>query len=73
VFTLVVSLSRLSSAIASGVDDVEFFYDVSTSKYYIYSKKFSDIKEANRAMASSGSSGYDEQMSMIKIENKSMK
>jgi type IX secretion system PorP/SprF family membrane protein len=60
----------LKAAIESGAKDINFFYDVNTSKYYIYKDKFKNLNDANRAIDSSGSSGYDQSLSMIKIENK---
>lgn len=63
----------LRAAVKRGEADINFFYDVNTSKYYIYSKKFTNLKEANEAMASKNVSSLNKNLSMIKIENKSMK
>jgi len=63
----------LKAVLASGNTDVSFFYDVNTSKYYIYSTKYSSLGEANKAMMAAESQAFNENMSMIKIENKSMK
>ena len=54
---------------ASGRTDVDFFYDVNTSKYYIYYGKYNDIESANRAMQTKGSKPYNTNMSLVKIEN----
>ncbi|RMA64365.1 type IX secretion system PorP/SprF family membrane protein [Ulvibacter antarcticus] len=59
----------LTQVIASGYKDVDFFYDVNTSKYYIYSKKASSIDDVNRYMKTKESAAYNENMSVIKIEN----
>ena len=58
----------LTKAIASGVNDIEFFYDVNTSQYYIYQKKFGSIQEANTALKAKGNTSYNTNMSIIKIE-----
>jgi hypothetical protein len=55
--------------VASGQADVNFFYDVNTSKYYIYYEKFDSIEEAQKAIEAKGSKPYNGKMSMVKIEN----
>ena len=59
----------LTKIIASGRKDVDFFYDVKTSKYFIYYKKFDFIEGANEALKSKGSKPYNGKMSIVKIEN----
>jgi len=54
---------------ASGRKDIDFFYDVTTSKYYIYFDKFDSIEAANRALANKGNRPYNVKMSLVKIEN----
>ena len=58
----------VTKVVASGRTDVDYFYDVNTSKYYIYYDKFEDIGEANRAMASKGNRPYNTKMTLVKIE-----
>jgi type IX secretion system PorP/SprF family membrane protein len=55
--------------VASGRSNVDFFYDVNTSKYYIYYDKFENIEDANRALELKGSRPYNQQLSLVKIEN----
>jgi type IX secretion system PorP/SprF family membrane protein len=59
----------LTKVVASGRTDVDFFYDVNTSKYYIYYNKFDSVEEANRAMEAKGNRPYNKNMSLVKIEN----
>jgi len=59
----------LIKVVASGRKDVDFFYDVSTSKYYIYYNKFDSIESANRALESESSKPYNAKSSLMKIEN----
>ena len=59
----------LTKAVAAGQKNINFFYDVTTSKYYIYYEKFEDIEPAIRAMESKGNTAYNSNMSMVKIEN----
>ncbi len=59
----------LTKAVASGQTNINFFYDVTTSKYYIYYDKFNNIEEAKKALQSKGSTPYNGKMSISKIEN----
>jgi len=59
----------VTKVVASGRTDVDFFYDVNTSKYYIYYGKFEYIDDANNALKSKGDRSYNEKMSIVKIEN----
>jgi hypothetical protein len=55
--------------VASGNTDVNFFYDVNTSKYYIYNEKINNVELANDALKSKGSEPYKGRLSIVKIEN----
>ncbi len=59
----------VTKVVASGRTDVDFIYDVSTSKYYIYYDKFDNVNQANEAMKSKGNRPYNVKMSLVKIEN----
>ncbi|MDY2586580.1 PorP/SprF family type IX secretion system membrane protein [Winogradskyella aquimaris] len=59
----------LTKVVASGRANVDFFYDVNTSKYYIYYSKFDSINAANKAMEDKGNRPYNVKMSLVKIEN----
>ncbi|MFK7781700.1 PorP/SprF family type IX secretion system membrane protein [Psychroserpens sp.] len=59
----------VKKVIASGRTNVDFFYDIKTSKYYIYYDKFNSIEQANEALKSKGSRPYNKNMSLVKIEN----
>ena len=59
----------LTKVVASGHADIDFFYDVNTSKYYIYYQKFETIEQANAALKSKGSKPYNGKLSIVKIEN----
>ena len=59
----------LTQVLASGYNDVDFFFDVATSKYYIYSKKFDSLKQANDAIYNKENKAFNEKISIIKIEN----
>jgi len=58
----------LTNTVAAGQANVNFFYDVNTSKYFIYYDKFDTIEEAKKALESKGSEPYKVKMSMVKIE-----
>ncbi|WP_460218857.1 PorP/SprF family type IX secretion system membrane protein [Psychroserpens sp. MEBiC05023] len=55
--------------VESGRTDVDFFYDVNTSKYYIYYKKSDSIEAANKELKNKGNRPYNAKMSLVKIEN----
>ncbi|OUS00123.1 hypothetical protein A9Q86_11830 [Flavobacteriales bacterium 33_180_T64] len=55
--------------VASGRTDIDFFYDVNTSKYYIYYDKFDSIEAANEGLKLKGNKPYNVKMSLVKIEN----
>ena len=59
----------LTKAVASGQKNINFFYDVNTSKYFIYYQKFESLDEANNALRSSNNEPYNAKKSMVKIEN----
>ena len=44
----------LTKVVQSGRTDVNFFYDVNSSKYYIYYAKFDNIQDANNALNAKG-------------------
>ncbi len=58
----------VTKVVASGRSDVDFFYDVNTSKYYIYYDKFDNITQANQALETKGNRPYNTKMSIVKIE-----
>ncbi|MBO6881365.1 PorP/SprF family type IX secretion system membrane protein [Winogradskyella sp.] len=59
----------LTKVVASGRVDVDFFYDVNTSNYYIYYNKFDSINAANKVMETKGNRPYNVNMTLVKIEN----
>ena len=59
----------LVQVISSGNKEVDFFFNVSTSEYYIYSKRFDNINETQRALVSKSNEPYNEKLNIIKIEN----
>ncbi|MBU2921039.1 type IX secretion system membrane protein PorP/SprF [Winogradskyella psychrotolerans] len=59
----------VTNVVASGRSDVDFFHDVSTSKYYIFYNKFDNISDANEALKTKGNRPYNGKMSIVKIEN----
>ncbi|MFG4000679.1 PorP/SprF family type IX secretion system membrane protein [Flavobacterium aquidurense] len=59
----------LTKAVASGRSDVNFFYNVTTSKYYIYYEKFDGLPEATKALEAKGTKPYNGKMAIVKVEN----
>ena len=59
----------LTKAVAAGQSNIDFFYDVNTSKYFIYYQKLDSIEAANDVMKTKGNQPYNGKLSIIKIEN----
>lgn len=59
----------LTKAVAAGQSNIDFFYDVNTSKYFIYSRKLDGIEAASEVMKTKGNQSYNSKLSIIKIEN----
>ncbi|WP_282136801.1 PorP/SprF family type IX secretion system membrane protein [Seonamhaeicola maritimus] len=59
----------LRNVVASGETNINFFFDVNSNKYFIYSKKFNYIEAANTALDSKENKPYNSKMSIVKIEN----
>ena len=59
----------LAKAVAAGRSDVNFFYNVTTSKYYIYYDKFEGLQEATKALEAKGTKPYNGKMAIVKVEN----
>ncbi|MBA6152493.1 PorP/SprF family type IX secretion system membrane protein [Gelidibacter gilvus] len=59
----------LTKAVAAGQSNIDFFYDVNTSRYFIYYKKLDSISAASEEMKTKGNQPYNGKMSIIKIEN----
>ncbi|RMA76987.1 PorP/SprF family type IX secretion system membrane protein [Flavobacterium weaverense] len=59
----------LKKAVAAGEKNINFFYDVNTSKYFIYYNKFDSINQAKQAQESKGSKPYNGKMTLVRVEN----
>ena len=60
----------LKQAVAAGQKNIDFFFDVKTSKYYIYNQKYNNITQAQSFLdANKGKQPYNAKLSMVKIEN----
>ncbi|MBF6659216.1 PorP/SprF family type IX secretion system membrane protein [Flavobacterium columnare] len=58
----------VKKAIQAGEKNIDFFYDISTGTYFIYSKHYDEINEADEAMKNKGEKPYNGKMVIIKIE-----
>jgi type IX secretion system PorP/SprF family membrane protein len=58
----------LTKTVAAGQDNVNFFYDANSSKYFIYYDSFENIEAAKQALKIKGSLPYNGKMSIVKIE-----
>ncbi|OWP79126.1 hypothetical protein BWG23_00905, partial [Flavobacterium oreochromis] len=58
----------IKKAIQAGETNIDFFYDVSTGTYFIYTKHYDEINEADDAMKNKGDKPYNDKMVIIKIE-----
>jgi type IX secretion system PorP/SprF family membrane protein len=58
----------LAKVISSGQPKIDFFYDINSSKYFIYYEKFQSIDEAKKAIQLDNGKPYNSKMSIVKIE-----
>jgi type IX secretion system PorP/SprF family membrane protein len=58
----------LRKAIQAGQTNIDFFYNVATSSYYIYYQKFDEIGDANTAMGTKGNKPFNGKMVVVKVE-----
>ncbi|HSD06885.1 PorP/SprF family type IX secretion system membrane protein [Flavobacterium sp.] len=58
----------VTKTVAAGQPNVNFFYDVNSSKYFIYTDKFDNIQEATEALSAKGSKPYNGKMVIVKID-----
>ena len=58
----------VTKTVAAGQSNVNFFYDVNSSKYFIYTDKFDNIQEATEALSAKGNKPYNGKMVIVKIE-----
>jgi len=59
----------LTKVISAGQANINFFYDVKSSKYFIYYEKFDNIETAKKAIQLENNRPYSKKMSIVKIEN----
>ncbi|MBF7092849.1 PorP/SprF family type IX secretion system membrane protein [Flavobacterium sp. ALJ2] len=59
----------LTKAVSAGQSDINFFYNVSSSKYYIYYEKYDNLTDASKALEAKGNKSYNGKMSIVKVEN----
>ena len=58
----------VTKTVAAGQKNVNFFYDVNSSKYFIYDAKFDNLEEATQALETKGNKPYNGKMVIVKIE-----
>ena len=61
--------SFVTKTIAAGESKINFFYDVKSTNYFIYSEKFDNLQEATRTLESRGDKPYNGKMVMVRVEN----
>ncbi|TYA57144.1 sprD domain protein, partial [Formosa maritima] len=59
----------LEKVVSAGQSNINFFYDVNSSKYFIYYQKFDYVEEAMSALQTKGNKPYNGKMSVVKIED----
>ena len=60
----------IRKAIQAGQTNIDFFYNVNNSTYYIYTNQYSEIEAATKALESKGNKPYNGKMVIIKVEKK---
>ena len=59
----------VTRVIQAGGNNVDFFYDFNSSKYYIYYDKYDNIQAANQSIEANADKPFAAKMSVVKIEN----
>ncbi|MDX1271132.1 PorP/SprF family type IX secretion system membrane protein [Bizionia paragorgiae] len=59
----------VTRVIQAGGNNVDFFYDFNSSKYYIYYDKYDNIQAANQSIEANANKPFAAKMSVVKIEN----
>jgi type IX secretion system PorP/SprF family membrane protein len=58
----------VTKTVAAGQKSVNFFYDASSSKYFIYEAMFDNLDEATQALGEKGKKPYNGKMVIVKIQ-----
>jgi len=58
----------LTKTISAGQANIDFFYDVNSSKYFVYYENFNSIEAARKAIQANNGKPYNSKMSIVKIE-----
>ena len=59
----------ITKVVSSGVQNIDFFFDVNTGKYYVYSRKYDNLGDTTIALEGKGNKPYNGKMFVVKIEN----
>ena len=59
----------VTKVVSAGLPSVDFFFDINTGKYYIFTKKYDSLDESSNALESRGNRPYNGKMFVVKIEN----
>ncbi|MFV8357100.1 PorP/SprF family type IX secretion system membrane protein [Flavobacterium sp. XS1P32] len=59
----------VTKTVSTGEKNVNFFYDVKSTNYYIYTEKFDNLQQATTTLESRGTKPYNGKMVIIKVEN----
>jgi type IX secretion system PorP/SprF family membrane protein len=59
----------LTKVVSAGLSTVDFFFDINTGKYYVFTKKYDSLDESSNALESKGNKPYNGKMFVVKIEN----
>ena len=58
----------VTKTVSAGQKEVNFFYDASSSKYFIYEAMFDNLDEATQALGEKGNKPYNGKMVIVKIQ-----
>ena len=59
----------VTKTVAAGESNINFFYDVKSTNYFIYTNRFDNIQEATRVLESKGNKPYNGKMVIVRVEN----
>ena len=58
----------LTKVVSTGESNINFFYNVNSSEYFIYNNKFDNLQDATKALEAKGDKPYNSKMIIIKVE-----
>ena len=59
----------VTKTLSAGEKNINFFYDVKSTNYFIYVDKYDNLEQATQILESRGSKPYNGKMTIVRVEN----